>query len=260
MLKKYKIDKHNATIVSEDLVKDWSDTNSKVFVIRALENIEDVRSFYEMMFPLLGTPVALAEDVNVGDRSNQRTGKLWMEVRYDPRYPDAYRHSPNAQPLHTDGSYIPSFPNSTMMCCVSNAKKGGETLFVNAKDIAAALNAEDPFLLSRLTETAILHSRSGDSRNLPAIYKNNDKIHLNWNYYCVAKDANDEVKKLAEKFHQFLLTSEHIKQNTISIKLNSGDAVLWKDSEVLHGRNAFSPSCESERFIWKCAFNVGVFQ
>ena len=37
------------------------------------------------------------------------------------------------------------------------------------------------------------------------------------------------------------------------------NAVTWKDREVLHGRNAFVASAASERFLWKCAVDVGVF-
>src|SRR5438105_12629860 len=72
----------------------------------------DVRGAYDALLPLIGTPHSLAEDVRAGGRELQRTGGTWMEVRFDPAFPDAYRHSPNAQPLHTDGSYIPSFPNA----------------------------------------------------------------------------------------------------------------------------------------------------
>jgi hypothetical protein len=35
--------------------------------------------------------------------------------------------------------------------------------------------------------------------------------------------------------------------------------VLWKDDELLHGRNGFKATQTSERFIWKCAFDVGVY-
>src|SRR3546814_11115164 len=80
-------------------------------------------------------PVAGVEDEILGSRDQQRTGEIWMEVRYDPQHPDAYRHSANAQPLHTDGSYIPSFPNATLMACVANAGAGGETTFIDADDL-----------------------------------------------------------------------------------------------------------------------------
>ena len=45
-------------------------------------------------------------------------------------------------------------------------------------------------------------------------------------------------------------------QKIKAVKLNVGDAVFWKDSDVLHGRNGFVPIKDSARFIWKCAIEI----
>jgi alpha-ketoglutarate-dependent taurine dioxygenase len=148
-----------------ELVQAWQDDANKVFVLRAESGIENARDFYSEQFPNLGTPVALAEDVEVGDRDHQRTEEIWMQVRFDSRHPDAYRHSANAQPLHTDGSYIPSFPNATLMVCIANAASGGETTFIDGKDVVAALEAEDKPLLDALSSRTLAHARSGDQRD-----------------------------------------------------------------------------------------------
>ena len=105
----------------EKLKEAWSDPANKVFVLKSDQPIEKVQDYYESIFKFLGTPCPIAEDVNLGSRESQRSGKIWFEVRYDPKHPDAYRHSANAQPLHSDGSYIPDFPNSTLLACVANA-------------------------------------------------------------------------------------------------------------------------------------------
>lgn len=252
--------KDSAADACKALVEAWKDDSNKVFVLRAAEKIDSVRDFYESLFPSIGTPAALAEDVNLGDRSNQRTGKIWMEVRFDPRFPDAYRHSANAQPLHTDGSYIPTFPNSTLLACVTNAGAGGETTFLDAEDLIACLKLENPALLEKLMSRPMPHARSGDSRSESVIRLEDGKLHVNWNYYCVAPDIDAETRKIADEFHSYLLTSAAIKAKTLPVKLLPGDSVMWKDDELLHGRNSFEATKESERFIWKCAMNVGVFQ
>ena len=41
------------------------------------------------------------------------------------------------------------------------------------------------------------------------------------------------------------------------MKLNPGEAVFWKDSEILHGRNGFVPKKDSDRFLWKAAIEIG---
>jgi alpha-ketoglutarate-dependent taurine dioxygenase len=241
------------------LVEAWESDENKVFVLRTDDEVADMQAFLMENFRFLGKPVPLAEDVKVGDRDHQRTGELWFEVRYDPRHPNAYRHSSNAQPLHTDGSYIPDFPNATLLSCVANAGEGGETTFIDAADVVAALEAEDPGLLRELMTTDMPHARSGDSRTERIIEKRDGKYLVNWNYYCVAPTATGEQRALADRFFAFLDKSPMVRERTKGVLLTPGDAVTWKDREVLHGRNAFSASKESERFIWKCAIDIGNF-
>jgi alpha-ketoglutarate-dependent taurine dioxygenase len=57
-----------------------------------------------------------------------------------------------------------------------------------------------------------------------------------------------------------LQTDPGIKAKTQSVKLMPGDAVTWKDRELLHGRNAFVANQTSERFLWKCAIDIGQFE
>ena len=80
-------------------------------------NPQLLREFYDNLISELGVSVELGEDINLGDRESQRSGEKWMEIRYDPTIKDAYRYSSNPQPLHTDGSYIPSFPNASLIYC-----------------------------------------------------------------------------------------------------------------------------------------------
>lgn len=242
------------------LVEAWNGNKNKVFVLRGENSQQDVKTFYTGNFHSIGTPIPLAEDVRLGDRKDQRTGRIWTEVRFDPTFPDAYRHSSEAQPLHTDGSYIPDFPNATLMICVANAAVGGETTFLSGKDLVACLQSEKPELLDELHHQHIRHSRSGDKRVEKIIDISQSPILLNWNYYCIDTKSNDEQKQLAEEFFSFLQNSEQVKNLLLKIKLCPGDSVMWKDRQVLHGRNGFSASTESERFLWKCAIDVGRFE
>lgn len=261
MIREFQIDEANPKAACEELVSSWKNSNAKVFVLRgSVEGAEKVKEYYESLFPSLGAPVALAEDVTVGGRDNQRTGKIWMEVRYDPKFPDAYRHSANAQPLHTDGSYIPSFPNATLLACVNNAAEGGETTFIDSNEVVAALETENPELLKFLTTQKVLHERSGDQRDSYVIYKKNGEWHLNWNYYCVSEKIDPSVKTRVDEFFNFLQNSQRIKDAIIPVKLTPGDAVTWKDEEVLHGRHSFKANQVSERYIWKCAIDIGKIQ
>jgi len=259
MLKEFEFSADNAAAACTDLVAAWAQPDNKVFALRARESIDNIRDFYEQLFPALGTPAALAEDVNLGARDQQRSDQIWMEVRYDPNYPDAYRHSANAQPLHTDGSYIPDFPNATLMACVANVGDGGETIFLDSKKLYQILADEQPDMLAALTSMPVKHTRSGDEKTAAVIQKIADEVKLNWNYFCVARDLDADTRALVEQFQDFLQTAPAVREAITLVKLNPGDAVTWKDDYVLHGRNSFVANSVSERFIWKCAIDIGNF-
>lgn len=249
----------NPEATYKELTSEWQKAKNRVFVLRAEDPPTDVLAHFDSYLTTLGTPVPLAEDVAIGDRDHQRSGDVWMEVRYDPKHPDAYRHSPNAQPLHTDGSYIPSFPNATLMCCVASAGKGGETTFLSSEDIVAALRLNNPELLRALSSRRISHARSGDERTELIIDLLQDPIEVNWNYYCLSPDLDEDDRTVCEAFFEFLQTDPIVKERTIAVKLMPGDAVAWKDRQLLHGRNGFEATIESERFLWKCAIDIGRF-
>jgi alpha-ketoglutarate-dependent taurine dioxygenase len=240
----------------EKLKEAWSHPANKVFVLKANRPIENVRKFYEGILKFLGTPCPIAEDVNLGSRDTQRSGKIWFEVRYDPKHPDAYRHSANAQPLHTDGSYIPDFPTSTLLACVANAGEGGETTFIDSKMLLTIMQREKQDLLNFLLNNKVKHTRSGDTRLDEIIRIEGDDVFVNYNYYCVDKTNSSEVIDAIEEFQDYLLKSPTIKEATIGVKLTPGDSVFWRDNYCLHGRNSFVANQESERFIWKCAIDI----
>jgi alpha-ketoglutarate-dependent taurine dioxygenase len=229
---------------------------AKVVHIKGLRPSGDVREYYSRFFDRVGHPLGLAEDATIGDRNAQRTGGVWFEVRYDPAVPDAYRHSANAQPLHTDGSYIPDFPNAGFLACQAMCGDGGATIFVDSEKVVDALRSEAPDLLRRLQEVPLPHARSGDRRVESAIRWEGDEPLVNWNYYCVDISAGEDVLALREAFFEFLRNSRGIEAEIKRVKLEPGEAVIWKDDRVLHGRDSFGPTKKSERFLWKAALQV----
>ena len=130
MIKQYTIKEDFNKKIAKSIIDAWMIEGNKVFHLISNTPKDRIRDFYEKIGNMVGKYKLLAEDVNLGDRSNQQANKIWMDVRYDSNINDAYRHSSNPQPLHTDGSYNPNFPNATIMCCVSNSVTGGETIFL----------------------------------------------------------------------------------------------------------------------------------
>ena len=85
----------------------------------------DLRRYYDDFVEALGTPIDIAEDYATGGAP---TGERWSEIRYDADIPDlaAFRHSKNAQPFHTDESYVSSPVGIMLFYCVNAAPAGGE--------------------------------------------------------------------------------------------------------------------------------------
>lgn len=229
---------------------------SKVIHMRGLRHIDDMRAYFEDVFAIAGELRALGEDARIPDRSKQRTGEMWLEVRYDSSIPDAYRHTANAQPLHTDGSYVAEFPNAGFLGCVSMTDDGGETVFLDGVDLVRILEARRPDLFARLVRDVVPHARSGDSRSLPVLRDLDGEPKLNWNYYCVDPECTPEIKALREELFVFLRDEPKIAEALVDVKLAPGEVVVWKDDRVLHGRKSFKPTRESDRFLWKACVEI----
>lgn len=257
MIQEYTIKNKSNKEISKFLIDSWKLEEKKVFHLKNNIKKNKILSFYENLGNIVGSFKKLAEDVKIGDRSSQQANKIWTEVRYDSKFKNAYRHSSNPQPLHTDGSYIPNFPNASIMCCISNTASGGETIFLELKKLVKILLEEEPELLEFLFTKDIIHERSGLTTKRKILTIENKKLKINFNYYCVSKKNSKSSLEKIEKFFTFINSSKKIKKNIFLIKLKVGEAVFWKDSEILHGRNGFVPKKNSDRFLWKAAINIG---
>jgi alpha-ketoglutarate-dependent taurine dioxygenase len=257
MLKQLTVDvSASPDLIAKMVVDNWQDSKV-IHVVRPFQGSpDDLRKFYDSVLEHAGTPVDIGEDATAGDRGHQRTGQRWMEIRYDPAIEDAYRHSANAQPLHTDGSYIPAFPDAALIYCQSSASNGGATVFLDSSDLLSILRSDDPDLLEALRGTVVPHARSGDRRVSRIVEGEGDNVRLHWNYYCVDQEADAAAKALRQRFYNFLQTNEKIQKKLVAVMLKPGDCVFWKDYETLHGRNSFDPKVKSERFLWKSAVHI----
>ena len=241
-------------LIADEFLRVWP--TSKVVHIRGVAPATDLRDFYARLFDKIGSPLPYAEDATLGDRESQRTGGTWMEVRYDPAIPDAYRHSSNPQPLHTDLSYIPVRGATGFLGCVAMPAEGGATTFIDANDLVAALRDEAPDLLAALESTEMPHARSGDRRVEKVIRYEDGQPLLNWNYYCVSPEVGDGEQRTRQAFFEFLSASPAVAARLQRVKLSPGEAVLWKDEAVLHGRDGFDADKPSERFLWKSGLKI----
>ena len=212
-------------------------------------------AFYDELTESTGQCLRLDEDFAQG---SARTGRKWIEVRYDADIPDdaAYRFSKNAQPLHTDESYLSDPAEVMFMHCLVQAPAGGETTFVDADVLWERLKAVSPALASRLLNRPVCFAKAGHSRTLPIIAETPAGLRLNWNYHCVDPAESPEAHALARDFRQFLLDHVSNTPAEVALQLAPGEAVAWWDDQVLHGRRAFRAVHTNDRFLLKSGFRL----
>ncbi|MEM7338855.1 MAG: TauD/TfdA family dioxygenase [Actinomycetota bacterium] len=218
--------------------------------VRPQGDLGDYREYYDRMVETIGDPVEIAEDYASGGAP---TGERWSPIIYDTAVPDnvAFRHSKNAQPLHTDESYVSSEIGVMFFYCERAAPSGGETVFVPGPLLIEYLGANEPELLERLTTMPVTYGKATDTKTRPIIEVAADgKPNFNYNYYCVAPDQDPAAVQLNADFFEFC--QERLPSELIHpVDLKPGEGVAWKDYFVLHGRNSFEAHVTGDRTIWK---------
>jgi alpha-ketoglutarate-dependent taurine dioxygenase len=239
-----------APVVKEALRK------NKVLKIIPEYYLGDLRAFYDTLSDQLGMGVDIGEDFTKSGADFQ-TGEKWIEIRYDKDIPDlaAYRHSKNAQPLHTDESYVTDPADIMFFYCINKAIKGGATTFVDGPELVEYMENNAPELLAKLLNTKVRYSKANLERTEKIIDLQDDgQYHFNFNFWCIAKNETEENKKLNADFYNFLqdyVAHSHMAER---VELKPGEAVVWWDELVLHGRTSYHVEKTNDRFIWKTGF------
>lgn len=189
------------------------------------EPFESQEPYWLSQASQIGSLVIMDEDKTTGNK----TGNFWIDIRYDPEYPNLFVHANTRQPLHTDGSYESQAPNISFFYCIEAADLGGATTFVPIATVQKALAAEYPELLARLESEPVLFSKGNDSKCVPIFCEG----RCNWNYFRTDKS------ELPQRFHNYL-EDRIINMGVVyPVSLRPGEAVFFRDELVLHGRNAF---------------------
>ncbi len=222
-------------------------------VVKAIPgwHIPDLRGFYDTATEHIGQFISIGEDFTKG---GVQTGEKWLEIRYDHDIPDlaAYRHSKNAQPLHTDESYISHPADIMFFYCVNKAEEGGATTFVDGPKLVNYLQSYDAQLYNDLVSNEVCFRKADEFRKLPIIYFDKNGVpKFNYNYYCIDRNESDFNKDLNKRFFDFLQDQVAFSYMIDTVYLNPGESVAWWDEYVLHGRNSFKAGKTNDRFIWK---------
>jgi alpha-ketoglutarate-dependent taurine dioxygenase len=222
--------------------------NNKVVVLRNYTLDKDPLAFFTKLTDKIGYNYAIDEDLKTG----KPTGQRWVDITYDPEVPDKYRSAPVAQPLHTDASYEAIHDNVQYFYCVSQAKLGGATVFIDSNDIVQMLKyANEEELLEKLLRTDVLFSKHKLNKTSKILWLEGEDYHFNWNYFCIDKSNTATALKMVKDLHQFLETRVVKSGLVTEALLTKNDVVFFNDERVLHGRNSFFATDKGQRSLNK---------
>lgn len=216
----------------------------------------DPLAFWRSVGETLGRNADLIENSATGELTE--TGGQWMDVRFEPDRADTFRHANVGQPLHSDGAYVAKTQarEIALFYMARQADDGGDSLFVDADTVAAYARHHDPALHDQLFSVPVRFGKgAGLSRTVPILRVEHGRTKINWNYYRVLQDQGEAVAALREAFRTFLEQMIAARAAN-SFRLETGDAVLFRDDEVLHGRAAYAARESGDRLLWKTYFTL----
>jgi hypothetical protein len=252
---------NNINILANEIIQTFS--NNYEFIIIKSNSIligeTEIMNYYNKLNNLIGE-VKLV-DKNKYNDTNQ--DDYWVDVEYNFKYKNVDNLENKSQPwksneqlmLHTDNTLSNNlnFANITELVCIQQCDYSGETVVISNSKIIELIKYLDvknnTKLYDDLINTRIYHKSI--EKNI--CIKNNDTHTFNFNITQILKSELNTCDNLtvANNFSKIL---ENIMKSSLVnlIKLEKGDALLFNDGLVMHGRKYVF----GERLYKKCSILI----
>jgi hypothetical protein len=252
---------NNINLLANEIIQTFS--NDYEFIIIKNNSIligeNEIMNYYNKLNNLLGE-VKLV-DKNKYNDTNQ--DDYWVDVEYNLKSKNVNTSETNLQPwksneqlmLHTDNTLTDksNFANVTELVCIQPCDYSGETVIISNNKIIELIKyldvKNDTQLYDNLIKTKIYHKSI--EKNI--CIKNKDKFTFNFNMTQILKSELNTCDNLlvANNFSKLL---ENIMKSSLVnlIKLEKGDALLFNDNLVMHGRKYVF----GERLYKKCSILI----
>ena len=188
-------------------------------------------------------------NVNLEENTYKTTQKIWTNVKfYIGSDEKQFWRSSKHQNLYTDNSFATKeyYANLTELVCLKPCDFSGHTTLISNEKLINLIKYNDKLtnnnLFDRIFNKEIYFSIDDNYQIKKKILTQvKNKFIFNFNYYPAIRANNTlEDKKLIEELHSFL--EEKIMYSSdlmYEIKLNYGDAIIFNDELVMHGRKSF---------------------
>ena len=179
----------------------------------------------------------------------------WWEISYQPEKSISYAYSKTRQPLHNDNAWFSDPAEVNMFVMKKQAREGGVNMFYPVGRLVADLTAEEPGLFDQLTHVPVVIKKGeGENFNRTTIIVPGPEPRVFWNYHRTEK-PDPRITELCESFRSFLEKKEAT-QSVERVRSDSGDAFLFHDQKILHGRTAFVADEAFERVLYQSMWRL----
>ena len=251
----------NLFLIGNNINKFFRDGGNYIIIKNYnIQSDDEIMVTYNTLNNIIGrnVPIDLEKD------TYNPTQRFWANVKYDYDSDEKqFWRSSNHQDLHTDNTFANDklYANLTELVCIKPVEYSGHTTIISNEKIINLIKFIDSKtnknLFEKLLNKELYFSCSEKEQVKKKVLTYNyekDKYIFNFNYYPAIRAKNTiEDKLLIEDFHQFL-EEKIMNSNGLmdEIILNRGDAIIFNDELVLHGRRSFIGT----RFYKKTGINI----
>ncbi|XP_014665936.1 PREDICTED: gamma-butyrobetaine dioxygenase-like [Priapulus caudatus] len=186
--------------------------------------------------------------------------------------PNNNAYTSSALDLHVDLPQITRTPDFQFLHCITQAGEGGENCFVDGFRVAQVLRDKYPDDYYLLTTTKLQYTDRGCEPDTGLLFHNTTmrcpielasngdvkRVYINNHTRSSFIDADPKkilrVYEAWTRFYDLSYEARHL----FRIKLTSGDVICFKNSRVLHGREAFTGRSAIERHLQGCYMDEDV--
>jgi hypothetical protein len=261
-LKKYDLTSENFTAKIANYIKSLFKKGTHFITIKnnnSLNN-KDLTGFYETINHKIGIMREIDKD-KYKDEYKVGEKNYWVDIKYDSKVNDIKPWKSNLHlKLHTDNtiSLEENYAQITELICLEPCKYSGLTTIINNNLVIELIKYVDKLtndnLFTQIYEREIFHTSNCINHYKSKIlrfdnFKNEFIFSFNYTQAIKSFKNSDEEKEIIIKLNHFLEEKIMLSNLMSEIKLDIGDALLFNDEIVLHGRR----SVIGNRFYKKCS-------
>ncbi len=272
-------DGHRSTFSTDWLLGHCSETHSRLHRPRMVSLFDGATTLPRMALPEPGSAehcdlleavakwgAALVEDVPTGIDGTERLARLIGRIRetdfgrvFDIVVePEVWELSQSGEALdpHTDDPYRYTPSGTSILHCVESSADGGDSLIVDGFAVAESVRADDPFAFELLA-----------SQPVPFVRHRTETVDQGEDVYLLAHAPVISIDRDGElagiRFHErsmapldldpavmgdyyraFILFARRVNDpaRAVRVRLRPGQAIVYDNQRVLHGRTGFSES------------------